>query len=89
MSGFHFESMDDKYKVFTGKEWIADGQNDGTYIRKSFPTVSLEYNTKLLDDMHLVRDWCEEHFGNNWIYDWNDFYFINEKDATFFALRWS
>jgi hypothetical protein len=39
--------------------------------------------------MHLVRDWCQEHFGDNWIYDWNDFYFHNQHDAIWFALRWS
>ena len=32
--------------------------------------------------------WCEERFGDNWLYDWNDFYFKYEKDAVLFALKW-
>jgi hypothetical protein len=88
---FKFDSMITKYESFTGKEWSEWGQNNFTYIRKNFPMVSLEGKAKagLEDSMHEVRDWCQEHFGDNWIYDWNDFYFIRAEDASLFALRWS
>ena len=35
-----------------------------------------------------VCDWCEDNFGDNWIYEWDKFYFKNPEDATIFALRW-
>jgi hypothetical protein len=88
MTVFVFESMSEKYKRFTGKEWNLRGGNDNNYIKNNFPMVSLEGNEELLYEMHTVRDWCQEHFGDNWIYDWNDFYFVHKKDAMFFSLKW-
>jgi hypothetical protein len=85
---FDFGSMTDKYENFTGKKWNYSGNNDTNYLRKNFPMVSLEGNKKLMNEMHLVRDWCQEQFGDYWIYDWNDFYFKNKDDAVLFALRW-
>lgn len=35
-----------------------------------------------------IRDWCEEQFGDNWIYNYNEYYFKYEHDATLFALKW-
>ena len=36
----------------------------------------------------LVRQWCDENFGDNWIYSWGDFYFKNSQDALLFSLAW-
>jgi hypothetical protein len=53
------------------------------------------------EQLREVRDWCTEVFGPGgrnskykWRYGWvnretDTFYFRNEKDALFFALRWS
>lgn len=32
--------------------------------------------------------WCEENFGNDWIWNWNFFYFKHERDLLYFLLRW-
>lgn len=52
-------------------------------------------------DLEEMRDWCANTFGPGgrkreyrWRYGWfnrdaDTFYFRNEKDALFFALRWS
>lgn len=32
--------------------------------------------------------WCEDSFGNNYIWSWNTFYFKNESDLSCFLLRW-
>lgn len=86
---FDYGSMTDKYKGFTGKEWNYSGGNDTSYL-KSFPMVSLEGSSKLVGDMHhTIRDWCQKEFGDRWIYEWNDYYFHNQRDANWFALRWS
>ena len=87
---FVYGSMTDKYKGFTGKSWNYSGNNDISYIKDNFPMVSLEGNQKLVDDMHhTIRDWCQVQFGDRWIYEWNDYYFHTQRDANWFALRWS
>jgi hypothetical protein len=43
----------------------------------------------LLVDLHDVRKWCEEQFGTrHYIWTGNVFWFENEHDAHWFALRW-
>ena len=86
---FDFSSMTKKYEGFTGKKWNYSGNNDTNYLKKNFPMVSLEGNQKLMDQMHEIRDWCQKEFDDRWIYDWNDFYFHNQRDANWFAMRWS
>ena len=39
-------------------------------------------------DLEEVRGWCQEQFGNNWIWTFKDFYFKNPEDATVFKLKW-
>lgn len=85
---FEFGSMTEKYRGFTGKSWNYSGGNDTSYL-KSFPMVSLDGNPKLANEMYTVRDWCQKEFGDRWIYEWNDFYFHTQRDANWFALRWS
>jgi hypothetical protein len=41
------------------------------------------------DKHECVRDWCQAHFGDNWTYNFGDFYFKNSQDALLFALRWA
>ena len=89
MNKFEYYSMADKYEGFTGKKWDINGGNDPQYIKENFPMVSLAGNRELMDQMHVVRDWCQNEFGNRWIYDWDDFFFHNQRDANWFALRWS
>lgn len=54
-------------------------------IKQYFPCW--QYNGVAPFDNVLV--WCEEHFGNDWIWDWETIYFKREEDKTAFLLRWS
>ena len=68
--------------------------------RREFPhTVTLkaqgferyiDHDTKV----EQCRSWCQRQFGQgSWrateLYDHTTFYFAKEKDATYFALKWS
>lgn len=55
------------------------------YVKGHFP--SWQYNGVLpFDDVLL---WCEQHFGNDWIWNFETIYFKHERDRTAFILRWA
>lgn len=55
------------------------------YIKKNFP--SWQYNgVAPFDD---VLDWCEEHFGNDFVWNFETIYFKHDRDRTAFMLRWA
>lgn len=39
-------------------------------------------------DTATIRIWCQDNFGDNWIWSHETFFFKNQEDATLFALRW-
>ena len=55
------------------------------YIKKEFP--SWQYNGAA--PFEELLDWCEQHFGDDWIWNFETIYFKHEKDLVFFKLRWS
>lgn len=55
------------------------------YVRQNFPSV--QYNGK--GQFKDVLVWCEEHFENDWLWEWETFYFKTEHNKSFFLLRWS
>ena len=61
--------------------------HSANYIRKNYPS----YTIGKCEVTHLeeVLFWCEENFGNNWIWNWTTIYFKYEQDKSFFMLRWS
>lgn len=73
--------------MLTGKLWAHGGWNDLQPIRKNNTRVTLG-GVLLQSTINHIRDWCQDNFGDNWIYEWNDFYFKNELDALMFTLRW-
>jgi hypothetical protein len=55
-----------------------------------YPCVRLpDEDSPRQPNMQEVRCWCEEMFSDNWLWNWNEFYFKNKEDAVVFALRWS
>ena len=54
-------------------------------IKKSFP--SYQYTGSASFDEIIL--WCEEHLGDNFVWNYETIYFKHEKDKTFFMLRWS
>ena len=75
-------TIPDKMENFTGVR--DDGVDARNYIRKNFP--SWQFNgIELFDDILI---WCEQHLGNNFVWDWETIYFKTEKDRVFFLLRW-
>lgn len=55
------------------------------YVTKSFP--NWQYNGAA--PFEEVAEWCEQHFGNDWIWNFETIYFKNERDRTAFMLRWT
>lgn len=84
---FDYTSMNRKYEVLTGKPFKADSTRKFADIRK-LPCITLHAITDSVDNFSEVRDWCEDNFGDNWIYEWDKFYFKDPNDALIFALRW-
>lgn len=94
---FKFHTMHEKYKGFMailGVDWdnklqvgCTGGLIDIRLIRDNFPMVTL--NDRYLSGSKMdVKDWCQQHFGDRWIYDYSNYYFHNQKDANWFRLRW-
>jgi hypothetical protein len=66
--------------------YLYTNTDDGVKIIKQyFP--SWQYNGVV--PFGDVLRWCEEHFGNDWIWDWETVYFKREEDKTAFLLRWA
>ncbi len=86
MTKFKFNSMQDKIYLLTGKRW-GGGFNAIRAVKENCHKVTLDESIGL--NLVDVRDWCQHNFSDNWIYQWNDFYFKYHKDATLFSLRWA
>lgn len=54
------------------------------WIKGNFP--SWQYNGAAPFEEVLM--WCEEHFGNDWIWNYETIYFKYDRDRTAFLLRW-
>jgi hypothetical protein len=87
---FDFSSMPAKYATLTGKNWDYKGNNNFSEaeMAKHSTRVILFTPVGQAQTLHPVRDWCQDQFGDNWIYNWDTFYFKHPEDATLFALRW-
>lgn len=54
------------------------------YIKQTYP--NWQYNgAGPFEDVML---WCEEHLGNDWIWNFETIYFKTKDDKAFFSLRW-
>jgi hypothetical protein len=60
----------------------------GTNFAENANTLRWQYNGVVpFDD---IIDWCREHFTRvHWSYLNETIFFANEKDYTFFLLRWA
>ena len=76
-------TIPDKMENFTGER--IDEADARQYIRTNFP--SWQFNG--VDVFNNMIIWCEETFGNDFIWDWDTFYFKEEKHKVFFLLRWT
>lgn len=36
-----------------------------------------------------IMSWCQEHFGRDWLWNFETIYFKHEQDRTAFMLRWA
>lgn len=55
------------------------------YVRGNFPSWQYTGAVSFTD----VMLWCEEHFGNDWIWNFETIYFKTEQIRTAFLLRWA
>ena len=80
-------TLRDKIKHFlygTG-QWCADDWTATQYIKTYYP--SWQFNGVAPFDDVIV--WCEQHLGNNYIWNFDTIYFKSERDRAFFLLRWT
>ena len=55
------------------------------WIRSNYP--SWQYNG--VEEFEDIMLWCEEHFGDWWVWSNETIYFWKEADRTMFLLKWS
>ena len=81
-----FNTLDSKLLNFIRGRCRYTGAEDAKqYIKKEFP--SWQYNGVAPFEELLV--WCEQHFGDDWIWNFEIIYFKHQRDLAFFLLRWS
>jgi hypothetical protein len=85
---FHWSSMTRKYSNLTGRHNLKSGSYSIRYVIECCTHVALS-DRITAQEHECVRDWCQAHFGDNWTYNFDDFYFKNSQDALLFALRWA
>jgi hypothetical protein len=78
-----WHTIPDKMENFVGCR--IDKVDARKYICKNF--TQWQFNG--LDKFDEILIWCEQHLGNNFIWDWETIYFKTEADRTVFLLRWS
>jgi len=84
---FDFGSMPTKFLNLTGRTWNYSGNNDINGLARL--TTEVVVNIPIADVAFLsIRDWCQDNFGDDWIYNWNEFYFKHKEDALLFRLRY-
>ena len=69
-----------------GKHRYVGSWEATTFIKKTFPSYQYRYGAATFPEIML---WCEEHFGNDWIWNFETIYFKHEKDYLLTVLRWS
>lgn len=84
---FDPKSMPRKFERMSGVPSTLYRVNNRQLIRDRNTAVTLSLD-RSLSDLGPIRDWCDDNFGDDWIYEWATFYFVNEKDAMLFALKW-
>ena len=82
-----FQTLDRKIINFLG-ETLSEKYRGGAaarIIHNSFP--GWQYTgVAPFDD---ILDWCEQHFGDNFVWNYETIYFRHERDRTAFLLRWA
>lgn len=78
-----FYTLPDKLENFAGVR--RDSDLAQRYIRNNFP--GWQYTGTAKFDNILI--WCEQHFGNDFVWDWETIYFKTEAVKTAFLLRWA
>ena len=81
-----YATLEDKVKNFVHDREAANNVWAITlYVKGNYP--SWQYNGATnFDDVAI---WCEEHFGNDWIWNFETIYFKTEQIRTAFMLRWA
>jgi hypothetical protein len=75
-------TLPDKMENFTGHRH--DTAGDRNHIRKNFP----RWQWTGIVEFGIILEWCDQHLGNNFVWDWETIYFKTEQDKAFFLLRW-
>ena len=81
------QSIVNKVENFVPAEQKSDSDvwTRTSYIKSNFP--SWQYNG--VAPFEDVKLWCEQTFGNDWIWSFETIFFKYEKDRTVFLMKWS
>lgn len=76
----HDAGWSDDLGIITPQTFWLDRVPAGYYFRMNATTSA-----------HEVEEWCEKNLHDVWFYHYGHFqwYVLDGKDATLFALRWS
>jgi hypothetical protein len=82
-----WQTLRDKARNFAPQEYKSTPQTSANmeYIKHNYPRWQYTGVAPFED----VMIWCEQHFGNNWIWNFETIYFKREEDRTMFMLRWA
>lgn len=88
MAHFEYHTLSTKFENLTGHQ-LVEGTvfYNITDMLDLFPHVELPKPERFSKKVEILN-WCETQFGNNWIHNFDTYYFKNEEDATLFALKW-
>lgn len=80
-----FSTLPDKLLNFAhGRQRFTSQWEAIMLIKATFPKVSYTGSEPFND----ICAWCEQQFGNDWLWNWTTIYFKHERDRTLFLLRW-
>lgn len=80
-----FLTLENKLMNFIrGRQRYTDSMSAARYVKNNFP--SCQYNGAAPFGEVVV--WCEQQFGDDWIWNFETIYFKHERDRTAFLLRW-
>jgi hypothetical protein len=81
----YYNSLERKLKNFVPESRNRDGAKAVITGSGLFPSWQFTGNANLEE----ILEWCENHLGDNFIWNWETIYFKTEKDQVLFLLKWS
>ena len=79
-----FYTLPDKIKNLTNGDYEFSSFDSVACIKKN----CYKHQYRGLVAIAELINWCEQNFGNDWVWNWDVFYFKNQQDLLYFVLKW-